>query len=262
MATTEQQISAALTTLGFNNASNVAIFEKIAQAVGIPIDNTLTELSNNKTDILNIINKQRYGKTGYYTGVALAFQYGDNLVIDPVTFDNVYAVIDTTKQVITQAAFEEIATGSNSQLFLKIASLNVVTGLLQQPSGPQLAAFKNYFVNYEIPGIPVTIIANPANIINFYSAVTYYATYDFATLQTNIAAALIAFRDTFQFNGEFFNGDLSDYLKTNVPGIRNVYLSGTTIDGIAFSGSAILGAGYFNYSLSITTNFNYTAING
>lgn len=259
---TEQQISAALEALGFNNPSNTAIFEKIAQAIGVTIDNTLTEFNNNQAAILNIINTKNYGKSGYYTTAAKAFQYGDNLIVDPTILQFVYAVIDPTKQIINQAAFEEITSGETSQLFLKVTTLNTLTGLLIPLSTPQMAAFMSYFVNFEIPGLPISIISNPANILSFNSIATYYATYDLPTLQTNMATALLAFQNTFAFNGEFFAGDLEDYIKTNVPGMRNFFISNTLIDGVAFSGSTVLAAGYFNYITNIINNVTYTPING
>src|SRR5690349_17075292 len=134
---TQDQITANLIALGFNNPSQAAIYNKIAEAFGLLIDSTLTELSNSENAIFNIINQQRYGKSGYYTGKALAFQYGDNLIIDPVTLDYIYAVIDSTKQIVKQAAFEDIS----SQLFLKIATLNALTGLLEPLTTAQYNAF-------------------------------------------------------------------------------------------------------------------------
>jgi hypothetical protein len=260
--TTEQQISAALTALGFNNPSNVALFEKTAQGIGIPIDNTITEINNAQAAILNIINTQRYGKSGYYTGAAKAFQYGDNLIVDPTTLDYVYAVIDPTKQIINQAAFEEIVSGNSSQLFLKVATLDTTSGLLVPLTSVQLSAFSNYFGVFEIPGLPVTIINNAANILSFNATCTYYATYDFPTLQANLAAALESFQNSFAFNGEFFNGDLQDYIKANVPGVRDFFISNTLIDGVAFSGSTVLGSGYFDYIANIINNVTYSSVNG
>lgn len=260
MASTIQTIQANLQAMGFDNTSNTALYNMIAVSVGEVVDNTITEMSNSENNILSIINLQRYGKTGYYTSTALAFQYGDDLIIDPDTGNFIYAVIDPTKQIVVQAAFEEITTGSNSELFLKIAALDALSGLLVQLTGPQLAAFTTYFLNFEIPGLPVSIINNPANILSFNAVATFYATYDLTNLQTNLANALNNFRDTFEFNGEFFAGDLQDYIKQNVPGMRDFFISATTIDGTAFQGSVTLDSGYFNYIATILANITYNGI--
>jgi len=260
MPTTQEIIAANLLALGFDNTSQTAIYNKIAQSVGVTVDATVQEINNTESVILNIINTQRYGKSGYYEAKALAFQYGDNLIINPVTFEYEYAVIDPTKQIINQAAFQEVTAGNSSQLFLKVATIDTLTGELVALSAPQLAAFTSYFNVFVIPGLPISIISIAGNIINFTSTCTYYSTYDLTTLQSNLLAALTAFKNTFPFNGVFYDGDLEQYIKNNVPGVRDFYVFNTTIDGTPFGGSQPLPAGYFNYDNAVTTNIAYSPI--
>lgn len=247
------QIFANLSALGFTNTSGTAIYNKIAQAVGIPIDNTIQEMTNSENNILNTINTQRYGKSGYYTKYALAFQYRDNLVIDPTTLEYIYEVIDPAKQIVSQAAFEELA----SILFLKIAKTNGISGDLEPLAPLELSSFNDYILNFQIPGLPLSVISANANIINFVANITYYKTYNLSTLQANVVLALSAFRRSFQFNGEFYTGDLEAYLRANVPGIRDVYIYNTTADGSPFGGSQSLSAGYFNYQSGIEAGLTY-----
>ena len=249
-------IFANLSALGFNNASATAIYNKIAQAIGIPIDNTIQEMTNSENNILNTINTQRYGKSGYYIAKALAFQYGDDLVIDPVTLEDVYAIIDPAKQIVSQAAFEEIA----ALLFLKVATTNSISGDLEPLTELELASFKDYMLNFELPGLPLSIISAAPNILSFDGNITYYKTFNLTTLQANIVAALSAFRRSFTFDGVFFTGDLETYLRTNVPGLRDVYLYNTTVDGLPFGGSQSLSAGYFNYITGIDSRLTYIAV--
>lgn len=253
---TQDTIKANLEAMGFNNPSQAAIYNKIAEAFGLVVDSTLTEINNSETAIFNIINTQRYGKSGYYTGKALAFQLGDNLIIDPSTQDYVYAVIDPTKQIVSQAAFVDIS----GQLFLKIAKLNTTTGLLEPLSPAELSAFINYYTVFEIPGLPVTIINTPGNVLFFNATATYFATYDLTSLQTNLLTSLNTFRSSFTFNGTFFDGDLEQYIKTNVPGIRDFFINNTTIDGVSFTGSIKLPSGYFNYENNIQNQIIYSPI--
>lgn len=260
MASTVDTIMANLNGLAFNNPSLTALFKKIAQAIGIPIDATKTEFTNSENRILTIMQSQRYGKSGYYNLKAKAFQYGDNLIEDSVTKDFIYATITPNKQIVTQSAFEDLQSGNSSQLFLKIAALDPVTGNLIKLSIPQLASFKAYFINYELPGLPISIINADGNVLNFNSTATYFATYDLSTLKVNLANSLTLFKQTFGFNGEFFAGDLQDYIKTNVAGIRDFYLSNTSIDIIPFGGSQTLNSGYFNYSTTILNTITYVAI--
>lgn len=262
MADTLQTIQTNLLALNFTNESATALYNKIATALSITVDLTKTEIANSQNNILSIINDQRYGKSGYYTTQAKGFQFGDDLIIDPITLDDVYAVIDVTKQIISQAAFEEITSGVSSQLFLKVATLDPVTALLTALSNDQYAAFASYFTNFEIPGLPVAIISNPPNLLAFTAVATFFSTYNQTTLQTNLQNAMNAFRNSFAFNGEFFDGDLEDYIKQNVPGIRNFYITNTSIDGTAFQGFITLPAGYFNYVPSIFSSITYSPVNG
>lgn len=258
MSTTKSIIQANLLALGLDNPSAAATINKIAEGLGTIVDNTLQEFSNTEASILNVISTQRYGKSAYYTAAALAFQYGDNLTED-ANGNPVYPNIDTSKQIIAQAAFENIASGNSSQLFLKVATLDT-SGNTVALSIPQFAAFSSYFQNFEIPGLPVTIISNAANVLSFSAVCTYFSTYDLETLKTNLSNALTAFRKSFAFDGVFYNGDLNDYIKANVPGVKDFFIDNTLIDGVAFSGSTTLGSGYFNYVANILTQINYTGI--
>lgn len=269
MSTTADKIQGNLIAMGFTNKSAMAIYNKIAQSVGQIVDNTISEITNSETTITNLlISQYGYGKPLYYVAAALMFQYGDNLVvnnaINPATgapyLNYIYAVTDTTKQIITQAAFQAIASGATVQLFLKIATTDPVSGLLVPLSVPQYGAFSSYFLNFQVAGLPISIINTAGNILNFQAACTYYASYDLPTLQSNLATALTNFQKQFEFNGEFFAGDLQDYIKNNVPGVRDFFAFNTTLDGAPFAGSTTLISGYFNYQTGIATGITYTPI--
>lgn len=259
MPTTQQQIENNIAALDIplDNPSMAAIFDQIAQAIGVPIDNTLTELTNNQNTLLAIVNDKNYGRDEYYTDFAKAFQLGDDLLIDPATKNFYYPVIDVTKQIVAQAAFQDDGLG---QLFIKIAKLDAVSGLLEPLDNDELSSFSPYFQSCEIPGLPVGIINNQANILAFNAIATFFKTYNKTNLQGLLATALNTFRSTFAFNGEFFDGDLEDYIKQTVPGIRNFYVFNTTIDGSGFSGFQSLSSGYFNYINTILDNITYNAV--
>jgi hypothetical protein len=104
------------------------------------------------------------------------------------------------------------------------------------------------------------VISASPNILDFLATATYYATYDLTTLTTNLQNALITFRNAFAFNGQFFAGDLQDYIKTNVPGIRDFFIYNTLIDSVPFSGSKSLSSGYFDYTSTINAQITYNPI--
>jgi len=251
MATTQAIINSNLIALGFNNPSQTGIFEKVSEALGNVIDTTLTEFTNTEATIVSTITAKNYGKAGYYTGYALAFQYGDSLSID-ANGNYYYATIDTTKQIVKQAAFTASTSGD---LFLKVASIDI-TGTTIPLTLSQYNAFVAYMKNFEIPGLPVNYISANANVLYFVANCTYYSSFDLPTLQNNISTYLTLFMNSFAFNGTFYVDDLSNYIKTNLAGVRDFFISQTQLDGVPFSGSAVLSAGYFNYNTSNIINYN------
>lgn len=255
-------INGNLVKLGFNNISVTSIDEQIAIAVGQVLDNVIAEIANSESIITNLlISQQGYGKALYYTGVALQFQYGDNLIINeainPVTgapyLNLIYSVIDTTKQIISQAAFQQAG------FFLKVATTGISGGLAPL-TAPELAAFQAYMLNFEILDLPLNIISIPGNVLFFSSTATYLASYDLPTLQSNLLTALNTFQTTFPYNGEFYVTDLEQYIQANVPGMRSFFITATTLDGTTFSDFISLSSGYFNYSSLVFSNISYNAV--
>lgn len=242
------------------NGSNAAIFKKAAEAIAISLDNTSDELTNTQDIIDAIISQQRYGRSGYYTEKAKAFQYGDSLTEDPDTLDPIYATIDTSKQIVTQASFKEAINQGSQDLILKVAQTNSATGELEKLPTAEKAAFDSYFVNFEIPGLAVTKISLDPNIFGFNAICTYLSGYDYTNLKAAVETALTTFRTTYEFNGILYVNDLESYIQNNVAGVRNFSLSNTEIDSVAFSGSKTLTAGYFNYIAGIESNITYNAI--
>jgi hypothetical protein len=245
-------ISAAIPSLTNNSAA--AIFRKIAEALSITVDTTISELDNTKAIIdANIANKN-YGKAGYYTAAALAYEDGVDMVQDPVTLEWVYSPIDTSKQTISQAAFDV------DTMTLKVAYSDPVTGLLAKLPTAVLNRFTDYFNTsglggFAIPGITINIVSLDPNIFNASSfIITYFGSYNLVNVQADVQAALNAFRDSFQYNGVLFLNDLIEYIKANVPGIRDVNILNAEIDSVVFAGNTKLAAGYFDYdnSLSVT----------
>ena len=227
----------------------------IAQGIGQVLDNVITEFSNTQNSILNTINTQRYGKAGYYVTTALAFHEGYDLTPAAAPdLDPIYTVIDPSAQIVKQAAFLTALDGS---LSLKIAGQDPVSGNLNQLTAQQQSDFQSYFVNFEIPGLPVSIVCLPANILSFFAICTFNAGYNQNTLQANLAAALISFQTAFNsgnFNGTLYTDALSRYIVTNVPGVTDFFVYNTTIDNVVFNGFTTLTSGYFNYLANITEN--------
>jgi hypothetical protein len=247
-------ISAAIPELINNSAT--AIYKKLAEAFSITVDVTMAEFANTEAIIDSNIAANNYGKSGYYINAALYYEDGEDMVIDPVTQNWIYSPVDVSKQTISQAAFDE------SSLTLKVAYTDPSTGLLAKLPSDVLTRFIAYFNNsnsggFAIPGIPITIVSLDPNMFNASSfTITYYGSYSLTNIQTAVQAALTAFRDSFEYNGILYIQDLSDYIKNNVSGVRDVSIILPEIDGTVFVGNKSLPAGYFDFDSGLTISYN------
>jgi hypothetical protein len=246
-----QDTIANLEAAGLDNPSIGGIYKVMAEAIQIPVDTISQELSNASQGLVDLFLAQNYGKSGYYITVAKAFQYGDSLSIDS-NGNFYYPVIDTTKQIIKQAAMQWDRT--TNFLSLKVATKDP-TGAVIALSSAQLAAFVSYMQNFLIEGIPVNIVSLSPNVITFNASLTYYSTYDLPTLKAAYSAALLNFQNNFTYNGTFYQNDFSDYIKANVAGVRDFFLNSLQMDGAAFSGSINLPSGTFTLNIGSVTNY-------
>jgi len=245
------------------NPSQADLLIKIASGIAPTIDNTLAELTNTVSIITDLIGNGGYCKPGYFVQKALAFQNGDSLVMNPNTFEMFYSIINTTNQIIKQAAFIRTLTADGNFYVnsIKVARIDPANSpnLISLDPG-QLASFASYMLNFDPPGSHVSCYSNDPNILKLSGTpvVTYYFGYNLDSLKTQISTQLQIFKQTFTFNGIFFINDLASFLKANVPGLRNVTFPLCLIDDVDFTsvGETPLTSGYFEYfaaSIDLTT---------
>jgi hypothetical protein len=243
------------------NNSAAAIDKKIASALAPTVDNTILELSNTKTEIANIIGQQRYGRSQYYIDTALNYQDEYDLTEVDENFNPIYPKIDEVARIVKHAAFKALPSGNLQVLTLKVAALDDATGLLRALTPSEKSSFDGYMTQFEIPGLPLIKSSTDAVELSFMATITYFSTYNLTNIKTSIDEQLTNFRDEFSFDGTLYINDLETYLKTNIAGIRNVSISNTLIDSVAFLSQTELSSGYFNYAPSITSaGFTYIAI--
>jgi hypothetical protein len=249
---------------GLNNNSQSALWRKMAEAFGYTVDIIDAEIANSGIVIDEAIRGDRYGKSGYYEEKAKAFQLGYNLTQNQQTYDYYYEVVDDAAKIVKQAAFSVVTEISTPELVLKVAKFNTTTNKLEKLNTSEKQAFDDYFLNFEIPGLPVTKITADANIFKFSCKVTYLSSYYADALKTEVSNAFTSFLTSFPFNGKLYLNDLETYIKEQVQGVRNVYISSTTItiDGIdtPFSEVADLESGYFDYFAASLAGVVYEAI--
>ncbi len=251
-------INASLPNL--NSRSISGIYIKIAEAISYVIDNTLTELKNTQTIIEDTISSKNFGHANYYVDNAKAYQVGEDLVINADTLEYYYPVIDPTKQLIAQAAFTEEVSGNLVSLILKVAKLdtNVQPNELAPLIDPaEMLPFKNYFYNFQIPGIPVSIISLPANELAIEAIIDYDRNYNIENIKAKVDELLITYKNTYPFNGVFYTYQLENYIVTNTSGLVAMSILSSKLDNVYFNDSTKLNAGYFTYG---TNTLTYVAV--
>lgn len=247
------------TTLSqLTNTSAASVYQRMVVAFSSVVNTVLTEIKNTASLIEEYIEQNRFGSSQYYIKAARAFQYGDSLQFDEY-YKPYYAQIDTSKQIVAQAALDilesTIKIGGQDYLIqtltLKVARRDEF-GQLAKLNSNQLQAFQVYMQNFLVPGIPISIKSLDANTIKFSSMVcTYSPEFDLSTIQSEVQAAMIAFRDQSSFNGTFYTNHLEQYVRSNVVGVIDFWLDGAQIkiddEWQSFDQKVVMPAGYFNY---------------
>lgn len=255
------------------NTSSASLWQRILSSIYLIIDALKKEITNTATLIQTWVATGRYGTRGYYERTARAFQYGDNLLFDD-TYTPYYATIDPTKQIIAQAAVEEIISSVSideqeyqfSSVLLKVATSS--NGTLQPLSEEQLSAFTIYMSNFTLLGIPLQIFSSNPDMLQFDSIkITLAPEYDESATSQQVVQAFYNFRDQSTFDGILYLSNLTAYILANVPGVIDVYLDGAQIQPFGgdftpiANGQTSLKAGYFDYSNDLETFVNYVSAN-
>jgi hypothetical protein len=175
------------------------------------------------------------GTIGWWTKEMKRFQYGDSLIWDDVLEKWKYAVSDTTKQIITQAAVVEAGT----TVTIKVAKSDGSTGL-EKLSSAEYAAALNYMNAIKFAGTLSALISDDPDYMKLTLSV-YVDTskiYNDSTNPTDplngslisdstifpIVNAINEYISTLDFNGKYFLIKQIDSIQS-VDGVSNVVIS-------------------------------------
>jgi hypothetical protein len=260
MATTLDTIKANILAAvpELTNTSAAAIWLKIAEVIDAMNNTLVTEMSDTTLQLDNDLLTKNYGGSLYYTNKALAYQNGDSLSVDAngQYYYATIAPVGDAKYIITQAAF----VNNSGTLGLKVAKMG--TTELEALTSPELALFQNYIDLFVIPGLTVTCSSVAGNELDGSITVRYNKSADYTVLKAAVEAAYVAYKNTFAFDGVLYLNDVESYIKSVVPGVRNVYYTVANIDTVSFyaAGFTALASGYFTLKSGWQTNITYTAI--
>lgn len=119
-----------------------------------------------KTDVENKISKAVVASVPWYHKMALAFQWGDSLVLNEQAFQYEYAVTDESKQVVKYAAVRDM--GTNVQILVS----GDTGGRPSALAGDVLAVFKEYMNRVKVAGVILNISSRESDRLMIHATVT------------------------------------------------------------------------------------------
>lgn len=239
--------------------SNGTIEAKIVDVVGTYADSEALERQNTLDVIQNALATQKVTSVEYYRRKAVAFQYGDNLVYDPINFGAYYAQVDDEKRIIKQAYI--VGEFPDYVMFVnKIGD----DGHLQKLNDEEIASFRTYFSAFQPLGLDLHIASYDPSIITDTSLVIYvHDGVDANKVATNINEKFKELESVLRNTNVVTVTEISDVIQS-VSGVvavsfGNLRATEMGIDGglrvvYPVAGLFNLTAGVFRFGTEVTVN--------
>lgn len=119
-----------------------------------------------KADVEEKISMAVVASVPWYYKMALAFQYGDSLVLNETTQQYEYATIDESKQVVKYAAVRD--KGTSVQILVSGDEGGNPVAL----SNDVLAVFKQYMNRVKVAGVILNITSKPSDSLSITANIT------------------------------------------------------------------------------------------
>lgn len=209
-------------------------------------ESSLTEqvFDEHRAEIQAITDEAFVGTPEWLIKTAKEFQYGDLLVVDPITFAIGYDVIDESKQVIGSVAIAE----NSNLVIMKVRGKN--SDLL---SSDELTAFNGYINKVKIAGQNIVIWNYSPDTLKLYMTVVYSKQFPLSTIRTNVENAINNYIKNIEFNSYFNVNSMVDKIQA-VSGI---------IDPRFDSGEGRFGANsYVPFTHEYLATAGYCSIDG
>jgi hypothetical protein len=139
-----------------NEFSKVSIESILFDVVSFSIWILEKLFDTHKAELTKMLFEQKSGTLPWYRTMALAFQYGFDLIVDSDKFNNGNATIEQIEasKIVKYAAVSEGT--QDSRVIIKIAG--ETNGVLAPITNPQRDAFDDYIDEVRFAGVKVTVI--------------------------------------------------------------------------------------------------------
>lgn len=227
-----QSIASNSNLVQLNSSSKSAIYRVISFIFSFSIYSLEVLFDIHTAQIDTALYEQKSGTLRWYRNMALAFQYGFDLITDSDKFNNGEASEEEiiASKIVKYCSVKE--TQESNKLFIKIASADD-NGVLSPINATQLYAFTAYINEIRYAGVRIQVVNNPADIL----ALTMAVYRDPLVIDANgnsilnggkpVEAAIMSYLQNLPFDGELIINDFIAYLRA-VPGVVNVNIISIT----------------------------------
>lgn len=247
-------IRAAISTLipELNNTSSSSILTRILQVFASVVDTILLNISNSEQVIETSARTNRVAGAQYYIDKALAFQYGDSLVVvDQSNFQYGYNTIDESKQIIKQVAVTPDVNAAEIDVSACTQDGDGNNVLLTED---QTQSLQNYLQQLAPLGIGINVLTPDAisTITATALYIRYNQSYSLTTIKQQVTSVLVSTqRMLIGYQGIYVN-DLESAL-ANIDGVRDAYFDNLTYDSGTSPANGVITpkSVFFNFDPSL-----------
>jgi len=208
----------------FSKASFESIFFDVFAYCTLILEQVFDQ---HKKEIDTALYEQKSGTPRWYRNMALAFQYGFDLLVDSDKFENTGFTIDQidASKIIKYCSVKE--SGESNRLVVKVAGEE--SNVLIPLTNLQLESFSQYMEEIKYAGVKLNIVNNPADKLLLTMAIYR----DVLVIDENgnsilnggkpVETAVNAYIKNLPFDGELVLNDLIEKLRA-VDGVDNAHI--------------------------------------
>jgi tRNA threonylcarbamoyladenosine modification (KEOPS) complex Pcc1 subunit len=237
-----------------SDGSKVAEFVLWLYNIAVQIHITELRTLSAITDLETIVSTEKVPTANWYIGKVLEFQYDDDVIIDPVTYQIRYEVIDINKQIVGSAQIEN----QTNRVLLKVRRKD--TNIFSQD---ELNALSSYLNDIKIAGTAIQLINYAGDLFTLNFDVVYDALFNLNDIKTNVETAVNNYLNNLSSNGYFISAALICDLQ-QIQGVKYIrFNQSTAIDALSVTTNFIheykstAGWGEVNPSTPLTSTITY-----
>lgn len=216
----------------------------------------ITELAaaSSVTDIDTIFENKVVATGQWYIEKALAFQFGDTVGVDPITYEVKYATIDESKQIIGSCTVRTLG----GQVVLKIRRKD--TDIL---TTEEYNSFVSYMNKVKIAGTRIIVDNFEGDLLTINMDIVYKGDNDLSDVKSQVEAVINTYINNLEFDSKFVTSSLVNALQELDVIIDPQFNTSSAIDSLGNSINFLheydTNAGWGKINVPLADTLTYTA---